>query len=827
MMPDRNERWIPSTCKLCLHGCGILVKVVDGVAVKIEGNPNNLDNLGKLCPKGNAGLMRLYDPRRVKAPLRRTNPRKGYDQDPGWEEISWDEALDEVARRFRKIREDNPRKLLASVGDFQRSYLWAWPLIFGAPHIVSTVGTYCGSAAHPLSGIVDGCFSNVNDYDHCNYWIQIGAGDGFSSHLHLSGSAKRMADARMRGMRLVVVDPRLSVAAAKADEWIPIRPATDRAFVLGLMNVLVFELGIHDARFLKIQTNAPYLVGPDGFMVRDQSGKPLVWDGVERVVKAYDDPTVRDFSLEGTYTAQGVECRPAFQVFKDILKDYTPESMSLVTSVPVETIRRIARELGEAARIGSTIVLDGKEYPYRPAAVTYYRGAHSHADGTLDNMTFKTINTLLGNVDVPGGHLGVPYDFRGYLIEPGPDGMVAPKPHQDMPWMPFRYPPLSSHLAELFPIGFTAGHLSVETLTNPGKYSPAFKPEAMLIYHSNPIWNQPATDKMIGILKSLDFIVAIDILLNESTVWADIVLPDHSYLESYALQCSEPPMVTGQTLRQPVVGPLYKTKDAVDIFYELAERIGFLEDWNDYLNFRLWFYKKPQYMLDPKMKHSPEEILDAVARSVNGDERGLEWFKEHGNAVRKLTPAEMYQPYHELRIPFYFEFIKKTGKELAEKIREKGGEWDTSDYLPLPIWRESKLYREPSEFDMYAICFKEAIHNFADTITIPWLTEISDRDPANLGILINAQTARRKGIASGDEIVVTSPYGEVRGKAVVTQGIHPEVVGVSNGVSRWVNRALPNRPAISFNSLLSPSMDYTDKVTGSFETAARVKVARA
>jgi len=216
-MQSPEERWVSSTCKMCIHSCGIRVRVVDGVVVKIEGDATNANNQGKLCPKGNAGLMRLYDPRRVKAPLRRTNPLKGYGIDPGWKEISWDEALNEVAERLGEIRRENPRGLLSALGDFHRSFLWGWPAVFGAPHVFSAVGTYCGASAHPLSGMVDGCFTNINDYDHCNYWIQIGSGDGFSSHLHLSGSAKRMADARMRGMKLVVIDPRLSVAAAKAE----------------------------------------------------------------------------------------------------------------------------------------------------------------------------------------------------------------------------------------------------------------------------------------------------------------------------------------------------------------------------------------------------------------------------------------------------------------------------------------------------------------------------------------------------------------------------------------------------------------------------------
>ena len=251
-----ESNWIPSTCGMCLHGCGILVQVRDGVALKIEGDPSNPDNLGKLCPKGNAGLSRLYDPTRVLKPMKRTNPQKGPGIDPKWVEISWDEAYGIVAHELGKVRADDPRKLLCAIGDFQRILLWGWPAAFGSPNFFTSLGNYCGGSYHPVNGSVDGSFAAINDYDLCNYWIQIGSGDGFSSHLHLSGSAKRMADARMRGMRVVSLDPRCSIASAKADEWIPTLPGTDRAFVLGMAHVLIHELKRYDREFLRDRTNA-------------------------------------------------------------------------------------------------------------------------------------------------------------------------------------------------------------------------------------------------------------------------------------------------------------------------------------------------------------------------------------------------------------------------------------------------------------------------------------------------------------------------------------------------------------------------------------------
>ena len=263
---------------MCLHGCGILVHVVDGVVTKIEGDPTNPDNLGKLCPKGNVGMLRLYDPKRVKAPMVRTNPRKGPGKGPGLE----GDLLGRGDGHRHGEAEADPGDRPAQAARRQRrlpAHLQlGWPTAFGSPHFFSTVGQYCGAAYHPINGITDTSFAVVNDYEYCNYWIQIGSGDGFSSHLHLSGAAKRMADARMRGMKVVTVEPRMSPAAAKADEWIPIRPGTDRAFILGLMHSLVLEHGLYDVEFLKQRTNAPYLIGPNGSYVLSAAGKAMVWD---------------------------------------------------------------------------------------------------------------------------------------------------------------------------------------------------------------------------------------------------------------------------------------------------------------------------------------------------------------------------------------------------------------------------------------------------------------------------------------------------------------------------------------------------------------------
>ena len=822
-----DSKWIPSTCGMCLHGCGILVQVRDGVALKIEGDPSNPDNLGKLCPKGNAGLARLYDSTRVLKPMKRTNPQKGPGIDPKWVPISWDEAYEIVARELGKIRADDPRKLLCAIGDFQRILLWGWPAVFGSPNCFSSVGNYCGGSYHPTNGMIDGSFAGINDYEHCNYWIQVGSGDGFSSHLHFSGSAKRMADARMRGMKVVTLDPHMSVSAAKADEWIPILPGTDRAFVLGMAYVLIHELKQYDHEFLRDRTNAPYLVRRDGNFLRDAEGRAMVWNLKLAAPQPWNTVAPDDVALDGEYQVSGLNFRTGFRVWADLLCDHTPERMSEVSTVPADTIRRIAREFVEAAQIGATIKIEGKTYPLRPAAINFYRGAQSHANGLFDNLAFKLVNMLVGNLDIPGGHLGVPLDHRGFLIHEGEDGMVKPEPHQLHPAPPFKYPPDSTHLMEWFPLGFDAGQLNAETIFNPERFGLTYTPEAMLMYHSNPLWNLPETDKLEKIMARMKFVVAIDIQRTESTEWADVFLPDHTFLESYLLTCLEPPVVTGHSLRQPVVEPVGDTKDAYEILTEIAERIGFRDDWNDLLNVVTGFIAKPKYLLDPEKRYSVEELWDRYAQSIYGDDKGLEWFKKNGHSVRYRTAEETYLPFGSLRIPFYFEFIKRTGDDLRQKFEQIGmKDWPLDNYQPLPFWKNSQVIEDgKAGYPFYAITFKEALHTFANTLVMPWLSEVSEKDAVHSGILVNSVTAAQLGITTGNRIRLQSPAGSIEGRAQVVEGIHPQVFGVSNAITRcFLTNNRQKQRGSHFNRLLTGSIRYTDNATGGLESTARVRV---
>lgn len=831
-------KWLNSSCKMCIHSCTTRIHVTDdGVVNKIEGNPTSPSNNGRLCPKGNAAILRHYDPARFRTPLRRTNPEKGPGVDPKWEPISWDEALDIVGRELKKTLDEDPRKLMPAINDFQKLFLWAWPAALGNANYLSSVGNFCGGGYHPMNGFIHAAFAAANDVNYCNYWINNGGGDGFSSHLHTAAQANHVAKARVeRNMRVVVVEPRLSIGAAKADEWVPIRPATDRQFALGLCHVLVAEK-LYDAKFLKKDTNAPYLVGPDGYFVRNGEGKIYVWDAVDNRARLWDDPELKDFALEGSYTVDGKPCRPAFQKFKDILADCTPEQMEAITTVPAATTRRIAREFAKAAQIGSFIEIEGRLLPLRPAAYNYYRGAQGHKYSAMANHAFKLVNFLVGAIDTPGGHVGVTLDdqmqeIRGGFgqIRPGENGMLQTMPHQLHPEVPFSWPPNETHLMGFFPIGVDPGHLTQHTLANPDRFGLDYRPDTLLMCHSNPLWNLPGDrEQWHALLRSMRFIVAIDILPNESNEWADIILPSHDLLESWNMTMIEPPHHEGMCLRQPATPPLYDTKSEEEIFYEISERLGLLETWNGILNFVNGFHQKPELLLEPNRKYSDREIAERKGRLWNG--KGLDWYVEHGHAVTPRRPEKWYRPWEGLRLHFYLEDIVRARDTLRQKMEAADvpfrNEWEWGDYQPLPTPVPDPVHREPARFDLYAITFKDIQINFGESIGNPWINDIVFKDPVHTAVLLNPSAARDRGLADGDIVRIESPYGAIVAKLALSEGVHPEAVCVSNALSRVATQNTGVRHGGgNFNQLLPADLRNTDACSGQPETVARVRLTK-
>ncbi len=834
----KEDIWIHSACDMCIGSCGILVHRVDGVVVKVEGDPDCSASNGRICARGNAAIMSLYDANRLKTPMKRTNKEKGIHVDPGWVPISWDEAMDIIVEKLGKVRKDDPRKLVMSYfdhGGMRMADFFA--LAYGTPNYRWQI-YFCGDYLHSSMFLTNGTFHCDFDTERCNYVILFGNQAGFGVGLNPNITAQTVAVARKRGMKVVAVDPICNHAASKADEWVPIRPGTDGALLLAMLNVLLNELGIYDKNFLREHTNAPYLVKEDGYYLRE-NGKPLVWDSAAGKAVPYDSE-VKECALDGQYDVGGSRCQPAFQLLREHVKKYSPEMAEGITTIPSATIRRIAREFGEAARIGSTIRIDGVEFPLRPVAANIYRGAGAHTHGVGVALAVETLNMVVGAFYYPGGHRGL--NLVGPTWEPtsNSDGLLLPPaetaPHGKVDFYDFevKLPPESMTLKELYPVSTNHGTNYVAASIDPKKFHLDYEPEVLMMCRHNMFLGGVNYKISAEALSRYKYIIFFGTHLDESTDFADLVLPDQHSLEKYQLfpnvvHWSMSPQ-TGcfyYGVRQPTVPPMGQARDWVEVLWDVAERMGFLGNIYDVYSSR--FNLKGKYQLDPSRKYTKDEIFDRRIKSSFGENMGIELFKSKGYLNVKRTLKEQFPvPYIKGRFPLYYENMKRAGDKLQEMTKKIGMDWDISDYKTLPEWRPCPAYSHPEGFRFYAINFRVPTHSQTYTSNNTWLNEVARLNPYAQKVLINAAAAKEIGIKDGDRVRVESKSGKLIGTAKVTQCIHPETIGISSHFGGWAkNKPRTLTTGANFNGLLGYGPEFTDPISGGFDACVRVNVYKA
>jgi molybdopterin-containing oxidoreductase family molybdopterin binding subunit len=797
--------------------------------------------------------MLLYDPNRVNVPLKRTNPEKGIGVDPKWVEISWDEALDIMTEKLKKIKAEDPRKLLAitSVVALDGTFLnFAFAGAFGTPNVMpSGAGFHCGNGIHLFNGLMHCAWTKLPDPNYINYYLNFGCPSGFGAYYCVAGMAKRMAGARRKGMKHVVIEPWMGMPGINSDEWIPIRPGTDAAMALAMVNLLLNEYGIYDVVRIKQYTNGPYLVGADGYYVRDkETGKPLMWDLASGKAKTYDDPTIKDVAIDGSYSVNGVTARPAFSLIKEQVKKYTPEMASQITTVPAKTIRRLAREFGEASRIGSTIVVDGKELPYRPVAVGFFKGASAHKHSALTCMALELLQEIVGAGNVPGGILGMNARSLGhpetgqpsYSPSEGPDGLLRAGlwvlPGLG-PW-PVHEPqkPEKLGMSDLVPTSHD-NPIYAWGITEREKYGIPYKTEFLMCTGGNYMMALHDPRLLEKTFKEGIFTVSFSLYLDESTEFADIVLPDACFLERLDLQVDWQSSISPVDewtyhMRQPVVEPAFQRRPAQKVFLELAERLGILGDLYQNMNY-IYDIKEP-YQLDPTKKYTWEEIVDRKLKGYFGPERGLDWFKQNGLIHWPKKVEEVYwRPFIKARAPIYFEHFKTVGQKIEQIKKEHNiPGFDTSDFQPMPDWKPCASYEEKRpEYDLYGIYYRIPVHTFTGTYNNPWLDEVSKMDPYIYNIAINSETAKKKGINKGDWVIIESAGTghKAEGRATLTEAIHPEVIAYCSGGGHWSKRLpIASQPGKGINPewLIPLSWDHIDGVSLNLDLCVKVKVTK-
>lgn len=522
-----GETLVRTVClQQCGIGCTIIAHVKDGVLQKVE--PGDFPPTSHICARGLSSVKMVYHPDRLRYPLVRAGERG----EGKWRRVSWDEALDGIAARLTEIGERH--------GPASR----AW--------ILGGLGLIFTAAVTGLPGAIGGTFilpggcgdSAAQCADIVNYGSSLWYGDDYTTRFDapalclLWGSNaaeteplkwRRIREARERGARLVAIDPRFTVTASRADEWVPIRPGTDAALALGMLHV-VLDRELEDVPFLSRRTDGPFLVRADsGLYLREKdvaaggSDKQMVWDTAAAAPRRCDEGDGRP-ALRGGYRPGGIEARTAFDLLAGLAQEYPPSRASAITGVPADTITRLAVEYATS----------------KPSAS--YRGMGCTRGSLYGDLAFRAVTALAavtGNISLEG-HRPFGVNFAAFMTRGAPNLMPLMVMNQAIltgqPW-----PIKSLWMAK----------------TN--------------LVNMNPDFNRFTGE----LVPQLELIVAADMFMTTSARYADYVLPAASWFEYTDVMV---PVGNGAhnylQLQQQAIEPLYESRSNFEMLAALARKMG-------------------------------------------------------------------------------------------------------------------------------------------------------------------------------------------------------------------------------------------------------------
>jgi molybdopterin-containing oxidoreductase family molybdopterin binding subunit len=358
------------------------------------------------------------------------------------------------------------------------------------------------------------------------------------------------------------------------------------------------------------------------------------------------------------------------------------------------------------------------------------------------------------------------------------------------------------------------------------------------------IVNENTVDKFLG---EIPFMFSINTIHNETTEgFADIVLPDVHAYESYDIASSvgfffNYPIGMDKWsfhVRTPVVEPMYELIDTLDIYFELADRVGIREPYNLFLE-NYFSGKKSTWeqddvtdvdyiLMKPEERIDAKEFTNRVLKFYFGDNKDLEWFRENGFITWEKRPEEAYWRYLvEARVPMFFETVSRNKPKVKEIFEKVGVHMNWDYYTPLISYFPSIIYTElpeDSEYDLLGVSYRDPLHTHRFFAQNPFIDEMSAINPYTLNIVMNTVTAQNKDVEDGDIICVESHWGDkVEGRVKLSRLIHPKVLGVV-GLGGWAKgRPIAKGKGVSFNSLLRADYNHMCPVVGSLEITSRLK----
>ena len=601
-----------TTCYMCACRCGIKVHLKDGGIRYIEGNRDHPVNRGVICGKGASGIMQQHSPAKLKKPLKRVGERGSGE----FREIEWDEAIATAVDWLSSIRAEDPKKLAFFTGrDQSQSLTGYWAAQFGTPNFAAHGGFCSVNMAAAGMYTLGGSFWEFGepDWARTRFFMMFGVAEDHDSNpikIALSGL-------RRRGAKFVSVNPVRTGYSAIADEWIGIRPGTDGLFVMALIHELLKADRI-DVDYLGRYTNAAWLViqapgaADDGLFARDAAGEPLVLEPSGSLASGLTAGVSARLVGE-TLLPDGRRAVPVFQLVAERYLDpcYAPEVVAETCGIPAATIRRLAAEMARTA-FEEEIELAvpwtdwaGRRHESmrgRPVSLHAMRGISAHSNGFQTCRALHLLQMLLGTIDVPGG-----WRYKSPHPKPCPPGpKPAGKPEQivagkPLPGVPLGYPlspedlivdaqgqPVRIDKAFSWDAPIAAHGMMHMVIANACKGDP-YPIDTLFMYMANMAWNSAMnTVETIRMMTDKDpatggyripRIIYSDAYYSEMVAYADLVLPDTTYLERWdCISLLDRPIgsVEGpaDAIRQPIVAPDRDVRPFQDVLIDIGTRLG-------------------------------------------------------------------------------------------------------------------------------------------------------------------------------------------------------------------------------------------------------------
>lgn len=718
--PPGEEKWVPSVCQLCLAECGLRVRVVgdarkrSGVAVKIRGNHQNPSNQGRTCPKGQVGLHLLYNPDRVRTPLKRIGERG----EGRWQALSWDEAIGAVASRLLAVRLAGTPERTAFLYERPAGLLQETITYFcqtmGTPNAIDMRPDALSKAVLLTQGWDARPGYNLERTRHLlnfNYPLLESA----QPTVRLLGAYSFMRRGRPGDRtHIVQIEPRLSVTGIKADEWVPIKPGTEGLLALGLAWVIIFE-HLYDKAFVAQHCH--------GFEEWSQA----------------------------------------------VLQDYSPEKVAPLTGVSERTITRLAREFADTS----------------PALALCGDAVGEQTNGLASQLAIHSLNALVGSIDVPGGVMMQ----RSPPLTPWPDVYMDDVTTQGLTQSRVDEP-------ERYPLCCSASHYLPEAILNGDPYSL----EALLLYRANPVHELPDREAWQEALKQVPLIVSFDSFIEETSAYADYILPNHTFLERWIAAPLMPSLgYPVLAFGQPVVEPLYDTRALGDVLIQLAHQVGGAPKasfpWNDYrelLRFRL------------------EDLVGAGHGTIRADTMDEFW--------QELTERGTWfsTPYHfaggDGTSPDKWETVLATPSGKFEFTPQALQELSLSPpYYELPHYvGEEEEY--PFHLQLYTLMTQPSGPGATNLPHLHELYGLHIKQMWGNWVEINPETAHELGIEEFDEVWVESLVGKVRLPARLYPGIPPDTACIPTGLGHTAGGQWTE--GIGANPEVLVSSSYVDELSG-------------